>query len=60
MVLRQTVKARNKSPHALSLIAREVGTISAYALEVFAAVTVDLDVETLKFLAPFMHPFFRV
>lgn len=56
MVLRQTVKARNKSPHALSLIARELG-ISASTLEDFAAGTVDLDVETLKALTPVLHPF---
>jgi hypothetical protein len=49
MVLRQTVRARNKSPHALSLIAREVG-ISASMLEDFAAGKIDLNVDALKAL----------
>jgi hypothetical protein len=55
-VLRQTVNARNKSPHALSLIAREVGSVSASTLEDFAAGKADLDVATLKALTPVLHP----
>src|SRR4051812_44667058 len=54
-VLRQTVRARNRSPNALTLIAREVG-VSASTLEDFAANRADLDVATLKALTPILHP----
>lgn len=37
-VLGKTVTARNKSPHALSLIASELGNVGAGTLENFAAV----------------------
>lgn len=55
-VLRQTVKARNRSPHALSLIAREVDGASASALEDFAAGKIDLGVEILKSLTKILYP----
>ncbi len=55
-VLRQTVKARNRSPHALSLIAREVDGVSASALEDFAAGKADLSVEILKALTKVLYP----
>ena len=47
-VLRQTVKARNKSPHAISVIAREIDGIGAGTLEDFAAGNADLPVEALQ------------
>jgi hypothetical protein len=55
-VLRKTVHARNRSPHALSLIAREVDGIGAATLEDFAAGKADLGVETLKALTKVLYP----
>jgi hypothetical protein len=55
-VLRRTVHARNKSPHAISLIAREVDGIGAGVLEDFAAGQADLGVEALKALTKVLYP----
>jgi len=54
-VLRLTVKARNRSPHAITLIAREIG-VAASTLENFVAGKVDLPVEKLKLLTKELHP----
>jgi len=55
-VLRWTVKARNKSPHALSLIVREIEGVGPGALEDFAVGKVDLGVEALQALTKILHP----
>ncbi len=55
-VLRATVKARNRSPHAMSLIAREIDGVSASTLEDFAAGKADLSVATLKALTKLFYP----
>ena len=54
--LRMTINARNKSPHALSLITREV-SIPAGRLEDFASGKIDLDVAELKALAKILRRF---
>jgi len=48
-VLRKTVHARNRSPHALGLLAREIN-IGASVLEAFAKGEANLDVATLQAL----------
>jgi hypothetical protein len=55
-VLRQTVKARNRSPHALSLIASEIAGVGVSTLEDFAAGKIDLKVETLQALTRILYP----
>jgi len=54
-VLRATVKARSKSPHALALIAREIDGVGAGMLEDFAAGKVDLNIDALKALTKILY-----
>ena len=55
-VLRRTVHARNKSPHAICLIAREIDGVATHTLEDFAAGQADLGVEALKALTKVLYP----
>lgn len=55
-VLRKTLHARNRSPHALSLIASEIDGAGVATLEAFAAGKVDLSVEQLKALTRVLYP----
>jgi len=55
-VLRETVRARNRSPHALSLVARELDGVSTGVLEDFAAGKADPGVAVLKGLAKLFFP----
>ena len=54
-VVRTTVKARNKSPHAISLIAREIDGIGAGMLEAFAENKLDLGPDALKSLTKIVY-----
>jgi hypothetical protein len=51
-LLRATVRVRNRSPHALALIAREVEGVSAGMLEEFSAGRAELSVAALQALGP--------
>ncbi|MFH0300990.1 hypothetical protein AAFX91_27950 [Bradyrhizobium sp. 31Argb] len=55
-VLRRTVHARNRSPHALALIAREVEGVSTSMLEDFAAGKIDLGIAALQALTKELYP----
>ena len=55
-ILRRTVHARNRSPHTLSLIVREIDGVGASTLEDFAAGKADLSVEALKALTKVLYP----
>jgi hypothetical protein len=54
-VLRRTLHARNRSPHALSLIAGEIPGAGVGTLEDFAAGKADLSVEALQALARILY-----
>jgi hypothetical protein len=54
-VLRATVKARNKTPHALSLLADEIKGVGVGALEAFFVGKIDLSVEAKKQLAEVLY-----
>ncbi len=55
-VLRETVRARNRSPHAFALVARELDGVSTGLLEDFAAGKADPNVEVLKGLTKLFYP----
>jgi hypothetical protein len=55
-VLRKAVHARIRTPHALTLLAREIEGIGTHTLENFAAGKVDLQVETMQALAKLIFP----
>jgi hypothetical protein len=55
-VLRKTVHARNKSPHALRLIADEVPGVGAGTLEDFSRGKADLGIEALQALTKVLYP----
>lgn len=50
-ILRQTLAARGRTPHMLSLIANEIGSVGVNTLENFAAGKVDLAVSIKHALA---------
>jgi hypothetical protein len=54
-ILRKTVKARNKSPHSLTLLAREIEGVGAGQLEAFAEGKADLSVEALQKVAKLLY-----
>lgn len=55
-VLRKTVAARNKSPHSLTALAREIEGLATVTLEAFAAGKADLSVEMLQKLTVVLYP----
>jgi hypothetical protein len=55
-VLRATLRSRNRSPHALSMIAGDVPNVGTTMLESFAAGKADLSVEALQALAKSLYP----
>ena len=55
-VLRRAVHARIRSPHALTMMARDVGDLAVHTLENFAAGKTDLKVEALKALTKQLFP----
>jgi hypothetical protein len=55
-VLRQTVKSRNKSPTALTLIASEIDGVGSGRLEDFANGKADLSTAQLQALAKILYP----
>ena len=54
-VLRQTVKARNKTPAALIRIAREIDGVDHTTLEAFSMGKTDLGAEALRSLAKVLY-----
>jgi hypothetical protein len=59
-ILRRAVHARIRSPHALTMMAREIDGLATHALEDIAAGKADLKVETLKALTKLLFPDGRV
>ena len=55
-VLRRTIAARNKSPHALTAIAREIDGVAVAMLEAFGVGNADLGIENLQALTKVLYP----
>jgi hypothetical protein len=53
--LRQTVAARNKSPHALTAIAREIDGVGVAALEAFGTGRANLSIGNLQKLTKVLY-----